>query len=312
MSPFRETLICAVAFVGIVFPLRRGRSAWAAPVLLFLAVLLVAGLAFNVANLDTGGEVLPVVPDPGALPPADGIPFPLEVFHFIFSALLAVVVVGVVVLVLRRPKRRTVVRPVDRWDILGAVIAVLMLLSMVIVWPDLVDNLGGRSESGTGEADETSGGGLGWPTAAAAPVGLILVGALFLGIVVMAYVLKSSPFLRASGAPGVVVQERTAAAAAIREAIGELEIGGDVRTAILACFHRFSVLLGRRGVTDQATMTPWEIEVAAVSGLKVNPEAAATLTSLFEEARYSEHTLGEPERERSIRSLEAIRASLEG
>src|SRR2546427_3952088 len=37
----------------------RGESEWAVPLLLFLAIVLVAALAFNVANLDTGGGGIP-------------------------------------------------------------------------------------------------------------------------------------------------------------------------------------------------------------------------------------------------------------
>ena len=37
----------------------RGKAEWAVPLLLFLAIVLVAALAFNVANLDTGGEAIP-------------------------------------------------------------------------------------------------------------------------------------------------------------------------------------------------------------------------------------------------------------
>src|SRR5437870_12435390 len=37
----------------------RGKAEWAVPLLLFLAILLVAALAFNVADLDTGGEAIP-------------------------------------------------------------------------------------------------------------------------------------------------------------------------------------------------------------------------------------------------------------
>src|SRR3989442_8961673 len=48
--------------------LRWGRPTWAIPVLLFLAVLLVAGLAFNLANLDTGGESFSRAPPGGTQP----------------------------------------------------------------------------------------------------------------------------------------------------------------------------------------------------------------------------------------------------
>src|SRR5438552_18852346 len=48
-----------------VFRLRRRKFAWAVPLLLVLAVLLVAALAFNLANLDTGGESIPQATAPG-------------------------------------------------------------------------------------------------------------------------------------------------------------------------------------------------------------------------------------------------------
>jgi hypothetical protein len=49
------------------------RSTWVVPLLLVLAVVLVAGLAFNVANLNLGGQSIPIVPAadrPSPFPPA--------------------------------------------------------------------------------------------------------------------------------------------------------------------------------------------------------------------------------------------------
>src|SRR5438046_9913385 len=56
-----------------VFRLRRRKFAWAVPLLLVLAVLLVAALAFNLANLDTGGESIPQATAPGGPPPRAGV-----------------------------------------------------------------------------------------------------------------------------------------------------------------------------------------------------------------------------------------------
>src|SRR5712691_4552416 len=52
---------------GVLRP-QRGRPGWAVPLLLFLAVLIVSALAFNLANLNTGGEAIPVVPGAGGMP----------------------------------------------------------------------------------------------------------------------------------------------------------------------------------------------------------------------------------------------------
>src|SRR3989454_10428559 len=58
--------------------LRWGRPTWAIPVLLFLAGLLVAGLAFNLSNLDTGGESFPGPSAGGAQPTAVGAVAPFR------------------------------------------------------------------------------------------------------------------------------------------------------------------------------------------------------------------------------------------
>src|SRR6266480_2971574 len=50
----------------------------------------------------------------------------------------------------------------------------------------------------------------------------------------------------------------------------------------------------------------------AVDRLRVSRDDSATLTSLFEEARYSEHPLGDIDRARAINSLGRIRVALEG
>src|SRR2546422_10816050 len=70
--------------------LRWGRPTWAIPVLLFLAVLLVAGLAFNLANLDTGGESFPGPSTGGTQPTAVGSvdPFLGDLFLVAFGGLL--------------------------------------------------------------------------------------------------------------------------------------------------------------------------------------------------------------------------------
>src|SRR5881409_1797011 len=64
--------------------------------------------------------------------------------------------------------------------------------------------------------------------------------------------------------PGDDPAARHAAAEAVQDAIEELEVGGDVRSVILACFRRFCALLGARGITAQDALTPRELELLAV------------------------------------------------
>src|SRR5437879_12845323 len=86
----------------------RGKAEWAVPLLLFLAILLVAALAFNVANLDTGGEAIP-----GGGASGGTEPNAFGVFDPLVGALFLVVFVSFVVAILvhaflRRRVRREV------------------------------------------------------------------------------------------------------------------------------------------------------------------------------------------------------------
>src|SRR2546430_8912144 len=112
--------------------LRWGRPTWAIPVLLFLAVLLVAGLAFNLANLDTGGESFPGPSTGGTQPTAVGSvdPFLGDLFLVAFGGLL---VAGVVPWLLHPPQRaRGPPQTPSWWQILSPLfsprLAILFLL----------------------------------------------------------------------------------------------------------------------------------------------------------------------------------------
>ncbi|TLZ45132.1 MAG: DUF4129 domain-containing protein, partial [Methanobacteriota archaeon] len=102
-----------------------------------------------------------------------------------------------------------------------------------------------------------------------------------------------------------------AATVVVEETIQELEMGADGRATIIACFQRFCRLLGARGLSDQDASTAREIEGLAVRTFSLSREASASLTSLFEEARYSVHPLGEVDRDRAIEDLRRIQAALE-
>ncbi|HEX9341828.1 MAG TPA: DUF4129 domain-containing protein [Thermoplasmata archaeon] len=290
--------------------LRRGRPAWAVPVLLFLAVVLAAALAFNVANLEAGDETAPPLPrgtSPGALFTLD--PIYADVLVVGFGG--TVVGAAIYLILTNRGHQGRPAKP-SRWrEILSSVLGLVIVLALLFGWPRMVHTLAPGNET----ADSTtvtgdSGNVTAWPASVGAPLGL------FLAITVLGTILGMSYLLRRN-AGGFEVDddaapdERRTASEAVGAAIAELEIGGDVRGAILACFQRFCRLLGSRGIAEQGAMTPRELERLAVDRLRVSPDASGTLTSLFEEARYSDHPLREADRARAIESLTGIRAALE-
>jgi|GEM_PF-2771057 len=290
----------------------RGKAEWAVPLLLFLAIILVAALAFNIANLDTGGEAIPGGTAAGGTEPsAFGVfdPFLGDLFLVVFVSFVVAILVHA--FLRRRVRHRAPAKPFSWWQVISSAIGLILIIALLLAWPRMIQALRvGETAPTTGDAGAA--GGPGWPVAAGAPLGL------FLGVTVLVTIVTLVVLLRRGA--GVVEIEgepsednpvaRHAAADAVQDAIEELEVGGDVRSVILACFRRFCALLGARGISDQGALTPRELEGLAVERLHVSREASETLTSLFEEARYSEHPLGEADRHRAIESLAGIRVAL--
>jgi len=290
----------------------RGRAGWAVPLLLFLAILLVAALAFNVANLDTGGDAIPGGGAAGGTAPTALGGFD-PILGDVFLVVIASFVVAMFVYAIlgRRVPQRTPTKPFSRWQVFSSLMGMAFLIAFLVAWPRMIHAVrSGQTNSTTSDAGAVNG--TGWPAAAGAPLGL------FLGLMVLAAIVILVALLRRGGSlveietepPGDDTVARHAAAEVVQDAIEELEVGGDVRSVILACFRRFCELLGARGITEQGALTPRELERLAVERLHVSLEASGILTSLFEEARYSEHPLEEANRQRAIESLAGIRVAL--
>ncbi len=284
------------------------------PLLLFAAILLIAGLAFNLAYLDTGGDQFPTAPGSGSPNPNPlGILDPQTASILLIASFVGVGAAIILAIWIRRrqgiPVQR-VLRPTTWADMVALVIAFAIFGAFVFLWPRLVGGSGqaqpGSSSNATGGSNITV-----VPGVAGIPLGVFLAVALFVSIIIISFMLHLGSRFRGAVGPPRPRSSRGAAAHAVRAAIAELETGGDVREVILACYARFCMFLGTRGISEQEPLTPRELEDLAVRRLSVSSDSAEALTALFEEARYSEHRLGEPDRDRALRSLERIRADLE-
>ncbi len=297
-----------------VFRLRRRKFAWAVPLLLVLAVLLVAALAFNLANLDTGGESIPQATAPGGPASRAGVFVPDPIATILLTVLSAFFLVGSVLLLLRnRSSAKRPPKAFSWWAVLARALGMTLLIALLVGWPKAIQ--AARERVGTqtnATAADTGAFTTVWPAASGWPVELFLIAAVLAALAWLVYLLRRSrrPDPEWETAFPIPI-DRQAAVVAVRATIRDLEEGGDVRTAILACFERFCALLGSRGITDQDALTPHELERLAVDRLRVSRDASGILTSLFEEARYSDHPLGERDRARAIESLGQIQAALE-
>jgi hypothetical protein len=104
--------------------------------------------------------------------------------------------------------------------------------------------------------------------------------------------------------------ERARLGAAIDDAGLALAAETSPRAAIIACYRSMQGSLAAVGVERTVADTPEELlERATRSGL-VLPEAAARLTELFREARFSLHPMSEVQRERAAAALALLRDAL--
>jgi hypothetical protein len=84
----------------------------------------------------------------------------------------------------------------------------------------------------------------------------------------------------------------------------------DARAAIIACYLAMEASLAERGAARAVADTPDELLARATAGGLVRGTAAARLTALFYEARFSSHPLGRRQRDAAERALDELAAAL--
>jgi Domain of unknown function (DUF4129) len=84
----------------------------------------------------------------------------------------------------------------------------------------------------------------------------------------------------------------------------------DARAAIIACYVAMKESLDRAGAAGAVADTPYELLVRAADQGLVQGDAAARLTALFYEARFSTHPMPFTKRDEAQRALSELAASL--
>lgn len=105
--------------------------------------------------------------------------------------------------------------------------------------------------------------------------------------------------------------EATDMADAVEESLDDLGEGADARPAIIRCYRRFEQAAARARVRREPWQTAEEFMGDLLRRLAVPDRAVERLTRLFEIARFSEHPLGEMERDAARACLEDIRVALD-
>ena len=105
---------------------------------------------------------------------------------------------------------------------------------------------------------------------------------------------------------GELAQEMAAGASAQRD----LLLTGEPRNAVVAAWSRFEEQASRAGIDRSRWETSTEFVLRLLEAVHADDVAVSRLASLYHEARFSTHELGEPDRSEAIAALDRIHRSL--
>ena len=97
----------------------------------------------------------------------------------------------------------------------------------------------------------------------------------------------------------------------LERAMKSLYAGEDPRSTIIRTYQQMCLLVQVGKIDEEPFLTPKDFAVRAVKELGWKEGPLVDLTMLFEEARYSDHEMGESQKERAIVSLERLKDDLE-
>jgi len=108
--------------------------------------------------------------------------------------------------------------------------------------------------------------------------------------------------------PGYIAKEK--ATEIVRRTVKMLESGRNYHDTILDCYRQMCILLGETGLMIGSEQTAREFSLQASNKLQFGREAVQVLTFLFEEARYSQHSLDDRKRSLAISQLRTLEREL--
>ncbi|MGW5367473.1 DUF4129 domain-containing protein [Streptomyces sp. NPDC004009] len=140
-------------------------------------------------------------------------------------------------------------------------------------------------------------------------IALLVAVAVIAGLRLWRYVTRP-PAAEAPATYATLDDEQERLAHAVDSGRRALLNGTDARAAVIACYAAMEESLADSGVTRRASDSPQDLLERAVAGGLPTGAAAAALTTLFREARYSTHPMDAGHRDRAAAALAEIAHSL--
>ena len=263
----------------------------------FIIGLFAIGIVIaNIRYLDLGGGSQTGRPDIREI-----------ILSMIYSLAVIWVIVFVIYMLRRKPRMRTeYVKEHGNGNLLVplVIIGVMILASLALnqgqspeqnqTSPDQGNGPGGTNESNNPVAQDASGG-----TGAL----YIIIGVMAVGLAIAAFKHNRSTPLRLERAKSELAKKNVQET--MRQAKADLYAGEEPRSVIVRTYQQMSRLLSQ-GWRSLNPLTPREMAELAEHEFGWPEGPLLELTSLFEEAWYSKHIMGEDERNRALRALDAI------
>ena len=146
------------------------------------------------------------------------------------------------------------------------------------------------------------------------PLSAILYGLLIVvlaaGVLLSIWWSRRLPRPGRIGGGGFIAEDPEDLREAVESGRWALRTVDDARAAIIACYVAMENSLSERGAARAVADTPDELLARATTSGLVHGTAAARLTALFYEARFSSHPLGRGQRDAAGQALDELAAAL--
>jgi hypothetical protein len=289
-------------------------------ILLMVFVFALGNLVFNLENLYIGDENIPVFINPGAADSQN-----LATNHTLSSAIRWVyfgflVFCGIAVIIGAASFGKS--KDKKKWrrlfiQMLGVLLVVGMLFAFGYFYEDIESKVFGGGSTNMlpdGSGNASSGNTTGPPASPDTLKAVITFGVfalIFMFCIVVFISINNIIKMRSAKLDFSDIEKDTQEVAqTIQRTIDAIAGGSDTRATVIRCYTDMCKVMSKYGVQEEEYLTPREFQKLAVNNLPVPEEQMRDLVDIFEEARYSKHTLGEADSQRAVKALEAVKKNL--
>ena len=292
----------------------------AVAMLLIVFVFALGNLIYNIEVLDIGDENFPEFVKEGDLQ-SGGVATSgalADAIRWLYYGFLGVCGLAIIVGAISFTRSRDR----EKWrkllfQILSVLLAIGVIFAVGYFYRDIESSFGGGPRELPDERGTiTSGDGMEESPAPPSSLGVVLTFGLFAIIVMVCIMVLISVnnFIRMRATKldySDIERDKQEITQTIQRTIDALAGGSDTRATVIRCYTDMCKVMAKYGVKEEEHLTPREFQKLALDNLPVPEGQMGALVDIFEEARYSQHPLGEADSRRAVAALEAVRGKLQ-